>query len=197
MTEYPSILRLLEAERERYTLEAAELSRRLEFVHNQMKSLDTLISGYAIEEQMYSTPRRLYNVESTQAFIQDSLVDESESDSAVAESSLLTEVESNTPTLNQTIAQTSPLIPDSQSPTNHVESTVEDTVEPDISDIPKLTTPRKPGNIPLLPQFQEYSVQNAVCIRMLLSATSTGIYHHKSLRRQNRMLLQHYLSGQT
>ena len=46
MNQYPSILRLLEAERERYILEAAELERRLNFVRNQISSLDTLIKGY-------------------------------------------------------------------------------------------------------------------------------------------------------
>ncbi|MHC5821718.1 MAG: hypothetical protein ACYT04_39085, partial [Nostoc sp.] len=70
MAEYSSILRFLEAERERYILEAAELSRRLKLVHEQMNALDALITGYATEEQMYSTSRGLSNFHSPQAFLQ-------------------------------------------------------------------------------------------------------------------------------
>ncbi|MHC5732216.1 MAG: hypothetical protein ACYTXY_50780, partial [Nostoc sp.] len=40
------------------------------------------------------------------------------------------------------------------------------TFEVDISDIPKLGTKRKPTSLPLLPEFQDYSVQNTILILM-------------------------------
>ncbi len=45
MASYSSIRLLLEAERERYILEAAELERRLNFVHNQWEQCDFVRSG--------------------------------------------------------------------------------------------------------------------------------------------------------
>jgi hypothetical protein len=47
-----------------------------------------------------------------------------------------------------------------------VDSTAPTQKEPDISDIPKLTITRKPGTLPLLPEFQDYSIQNAILILM-------------------------------
>ena len=39
-------------------------------------------------------------------------------------------------------------------------------VKPDICDIPKLAIPRKHNSLPLLPEYQQYSLQNAVLILM-------------------------------
>lgn len=143
MAEYLSILRLLEAERERYVLEAADLERRLTFVRNQVTTLETLISGYALEEQMTSPQRRLSDV--SEAVLEDSptVVDELDEETLELERS---EEPHPTPISN--------------------ESAVAPSFEVDISDIPKLTTPRKPGNLLLLPQFQDYSIQNAILILM-------------------------------
>ncbi|MBD2303785.1 hypothetical protein [Nostoc sp. FACHB-190] len=166
MAEYSSILRFLEAERERYVLEAAELERRLKLIHNQMNALDALITGYATEEQMYSTSRGLSNFHSPQAFLQQNLAQEDEEDFSgeyIEQSTIAFE---NTAINNSAIS-------DKTSPTTHSEPTQKEdksldsiTTQVDISDIPKLGTKRKPTALPLLPEFQDYSVQNAILILM-------------------------------
>ena len=173
MTEYLSILNLLTAERDRYILEASDLERRLCFIRNQMANLEALISGYATEEQMYSAQRHLSHVSSTQAILHDSYedVDESDYETNYTEqepdyTEQDTGLESHTETNNNARAQTDPVIPNSPSPIPVYESTVASAQSPDISDIPKLIIPRKSGNVPLLSEFQEYSVQNAVLILM-------------------------------
>jgi hypothetical protein len=166
MAEYSSILRLLEAERERYILEAAELERRLQFVRNQMSSLDTLISGYAIEEQMYFPPGRLSHFDSKPAFLQQSLAEVDEEDLATEYTEQDTVIEENTATTNQTITETTSANTNSQLTIIKDESRDASASEVDISDIPKLLTKRKPGTVPLLGEFQEYSVQNAILILM-------------------------------
>jgi hypothetical protein len=166
MAEYSSILRLLEAERSRYILEAAELSRRLKLVHEQMNALDALIRGYATEEQMYSTSRGLSNFHSPQAFLQQNLAEKDDLDLASEYIEQSTIVEENT-------AITHSAISDQTSPTSNSEPTITEdksgdasTLFVDISDIPKLSTKRKPTSLPLLPEFQDYSVQNAILILM-------------------------------
>ncbi len=57
--EYQSILKLLEAERERYILEAAKLERRLQHVRYQIVNLVDLIWGYASQEQMHLNQKHL------------------------------------------------------------------------------------------------------------------------------------------
>ncbi len=166
MTEYLSILNLLTAERERYILEASDLERRLSFVRNQMANLESLISGYATEDQMYCAQMHLSHLSSTQAILQDSDEDVDESDYETDYREQEIGLESQTETNDTAIAQTSCVIPNPQSPVLFDESTVASTYDPDISDIPKLTTPRKPGNVPLVSEFQEYSVQNAILILM-------------------------------
>jgi hypothetical protein len=166
MAEYSSILRFLEAERERYILEAAELERRLKFVHNQMNALEALISGYATEEQMYSTSRRKSNFNSPQALLQQNLAEKDDLALALEYIEQSTIVEENTGITNSAISeQTSPT---SNSEPTITEDTSRDssTNEIDISDIHKLPTRRKPGTVPLLGEFQEYSVQNAILILM-------------------------------
>ncbi|MBG1268636.1 hypothetical protein [Nostoc sp. WHI] len=166
MAEYSSILRFLEAERERYILEAAELERRLKLVHNQMNALDALIRGYATEEQMYSTSRRLSNLHSPQAFLQQNLAELEEDDLKDEYLEQQNIVEENTAINNSAIGEQT-------SPTSQSEPTITEdksgdssTNEIDISDIPKLGTKRKPTSLPLLLEFQDYSVQNAILILM-------------------------------
>ncbi len=149
MTEDPSILSLLEAERERYILEAASLERHLQHVRHQIVNLEALISGYATEVQMYSNQRHFSPLSSTQAILHGSYEDGENSDDEIDYTEQDTELESH-----------------SSSPIPVNESTVASAIEPDISDIPKLPTPRKPGTLPLVPEFQEYSVQNAILILM-------------------------------
>lgn len=166
MAEYSSILRFLEAERERYILEEAELERRLKFVHNQMNALSALISGYATEEQMYSTSRRKSNFQTTQQSLPESFPLFGEEDSADEYNEPDTLIEEDTTINNQAINQNTSPITNSQPPITEDESLDSSTSQVDISDIPKLTTRRKPGTVPLLGEFQEYSVQNAILILM-------------------------------
>jgi hypothetical protein len=168
MAEYSSILRFLEAERERYLLEAAELERRLKLIHNQMNALDALITGYATEEQMYSTSRGLSNFHSPQAFLQQNLAHEDEDEEDFSGEY----IDQSTIALENT-AITNSAIGDKTSPPTHSEPTQKQdksldstTTQVDISDIPKLGTKRKPTSLPLLPEFQDYSVQNAILILM-------------------------------
>jgi hypothetical protein len=165
MAEYSSIFRLLEAERERYILEAASLERRLQLVHKQINSLDNLISGYAIEEQMYSTSRGLSNSPTQQSFLPESVPPFGELDSA---SSTPPETKTQENPKTEIDAITPENLPDTDSvaPLSENESPDNSASVVDISDIPKLVTPRKPGTVPLLDEFQEYSVQNAILILM-------------------------------
>jgi hypothetical protein len=148
MTDSPEILRLLSAERDRYILEAADLERRLSFIRIQIDSIEALISGYAREDQMYNHPlgQLSSNLSSTQAFLQDS-----------------------TSQINRHIeAVVQPAIenPPKPAPVSVRQENQEVSEKPDISDIPRLHISRKPGAIPLLNQYQGYSVQNAILILM-------------------------------
>lgn len=166
MAEYSSILRFLEAERERYILEAAELSRRLKLVHEQMNALDALITGYATEEQMYSTSRGLSNFHSPQAFLQHNSAQKDEDNLAGEYIEQSTIVEENTAITNSAITDKTSLTTNSEPTVTEDESGDASTFEVDISDIPKLGTKRKPTSLPLLPEFQDYSVQNTILILM-------------------------------
>lgn len=138
MSELSEILSLLETERDRYALEIVDLERRLSLVRKQITTLEALISGYALEEQMYQPQRRLSDDYSGTLVLLER-GDEIESSS----------IEEDEDTDSQLV--------DSTPPTEN---------EPDISDIPKLTAYRKPGTLPLLPEFQDYSIQNAILILM-------------------------------
>jgi hypothetical protein len=140
MADLSEILRLLGAERDRYVLEAADLERRLSIVRNQMTTLEALISGYALEEQSVSPYRRLPE-SSGQAFLDD------------------TPRELDGHTAPQPVQEDFAL-------EDEDEEEDEEEEEPDISDIPKLNVPRKPGTLPLLPEFHNYSIQNAILILM-------------------------------
>ncbi|MBE9209778.1 hypothetical protein IQ244_25440 [Nostoc sp. LEGE 06077] len=166
MAEYSSIVRFLEAERERYILEAAELERRLKLVHNQMNALDALIRGYATEEQMYSTSRGLSNFHSTQVFLQQNLTQEDDLDIEDEYFEQQNIVEENTAINNSAIGEQTGATSQSEPTITEDKSGDSSTNEIDISDIPKLATKRKPTSLPLLPEFLEYSVQNAILILM-------------------------------
>jgi hypothetical protein len=72
MTDSSEILSLLTTERDRYILEAADIERRLSLIKNQLDTLETLLSGYVQEDQMYQSLGRLSNLSSTQALLQES-----------------------------------------------------------------------------------------------------------------------------
>lgn len=143
MSEVSQVLRLLETERERYVLEIADLERRLAFIRNQIQTLDSLISGYANEDQIYQTVGRLPESSSKQeAFLlHSSSLSSSHQDKKLEKA--LAKIESNVS-----------------------EEDEEEEVDADISDIPKLSVPRKPGSLPTLKEFSSYSIQNAILILM-------------------------------
>jgi hypothetical protein len=145
MSELSEILSLLEAERDRYVLEVVDLERRLSLVRKQITTLEALISGYALEEQMYQPQRRISDSSSSTALLLNSQNEIVNSQDEIE----LDEIESDSQTASQLVDSTAP-----------VEK------EPDISDIPKLTIARKPGTLPLLEEFQDYSIQNAILILM-------------------------------
>lgn len=145
MSELSEILSLLEAERDRYVLEVIDLERRLSLVRKQIITLEALISGYALEEQMYQPQRRISDSSSSTAVLLNSQNEIVNSQDEIEED----EIES-----------------DSQTASQLVDSTALVEKEPDISDIPKLTIARKPGTLPLLEEFQDYSIQNAILILM-------------------------------
>ncbi|NJL62472.1 MAG: hypothetical protein HC903_12390 [Methylacidiphilales bacterium] len=152
MNDSPEILRMLSAERDRYVLEALDLERRLSFIRHQINSIEGLISGYAQEDQMYHPLGRLSSLSSTQAFLQES-------------PSLI-----NRHIENQHLeVPAQPIVETTPAPaTNNVTTNA----KPNLSDIPKLNITRKPGTLPLLPQYQEYSVQNAILILMRYHPTT-------------------------
>ncbi len=160
MADLSEILRVLEAERERYVLEAADLERRLSFVRNQIQALEALIPKYVLEEKIHHTYKRLPESSTMQVF----LGDRTHSTNNKEE---LKTLEQESETEQQFQHQTIPTstTPQSNSVPN-LEQTTPTQEEPDISDIPKLSVPRKPGTLPLLPEFQEYSIQNAILILM-------------------------------
>lgn len=145
MSELSEILSLLEAERDRYVLEVVDLERRLSLVRKQITTLEALISGYALEEQMYQPQRRISDSSSSTAVLLNSQNEIVNSQDEIEED----EIEE-----------------DSQTASQLVDSTALVEKEPDISDIPKLTIARKPGTLPLLEEFQDYSIQNAILILM-------------------------------
>ncbi len=164
MADISEIIRLLQAERDRYVLEAADLERRLSFIHNHIDALEALISGYVLEDKMNHIHRRLPD-SYPQAFLEDKLHPLNENDDLETfdqRQETGQELDHKTNSLLSTSSSTSILNPESPESPNLTPPPQ----EPDISDIPKLTIPRKPGTLPLLPEFQEYSIQNAILILM-------------------------------
>ncbi|MDF5726172.1 MAG: hypothetical protein PUP91_38190 [Rhizonema sp. PD37] len=148
--DYQSIVSLLSAERDRYTLEAADLESQLQHVRSQITNIKFLISGYSLEEQVNLRQRDRFEEQNSSFFNEDELKN-FEPTSEVQE-----ELDSNQN--RQAIAKSHP---------NQIHSGKFDTskaIKIDISDIPKLTFKRKPRSLSLLPQFQDYSIQNAILI---------------------------------
>jgi|UPI000369D97A hypothetical protein len=191
MSEHLSILKLLEAERERYTLEAASIMRRLDLVRSQIHTLEDLIYRYATSEQVYSGETDLSHISSISGFLQeegssDVFVEEKvannypthqteaefhtqtnmknikqqEETSVNFESYPQAEIESQPQNFEETATTTASQTSDGKSTPA---STSQDV---DISDIPKRTFPPKPGTLPMLGEYQEYTIQNAVLILM-------------------------------
>jgi hypothetical protein len=156
MTDSPEMLSLLSAERDRYVLEAVDLERRLSFIRHQINSIEALISGYAHEDQMYHPLGRLSSLSSTQAYLQDSLSQLNRHYEAAASPIIETTHQSTTHSAAQTVAS----------------NLAAAKPKPDISDIPKLHISRKASTIPLLTQYQDYSVQNAILILMRHNPTT-------------------------
>ncbi|BAZ10524.1 hypothetical protein NIES4071_23460 [Calothrix sp. NIES-4071] len=156
MTDSPEILSLLSAERDRYILEALDLERRLSFIRHQINSLEGLISGYAQEDQMYHPLGGLSSLSSTQAYLQDSSRQFNRHYEAAASPIVETTSSSSTQVASSTAAS----------------NLAASKPKPDISDIPKLHISRKASTIPLLTQYQDYSVQNAILILMRHNPTT-------------------------
>lgn len=156
MSESSEILRLLIAERDRYILEAADIERRLSFIRNQMETLDALISGYAQEDQIYQSAGRLSNISSTLAFLQESPRHHNDEYATISPTAKIEE------TVRQ-LRQDSHTLDDMARPISEVVP-ADDEPDVDLSDIPKIQIPRKPGAILPLPQYRDYSVQNAILI---------------------------------
>jgi hypothetical protein len=179
MSDYPQIVRFLEAERERYILETADLERRIVFIREQINSLDTLISGYHREKQSLSSPSLSHFPQvSTQAFL-----------------------EASPANLNRETKQNSSLRLDSNAERENfkneiddvddVESTTEGTTDEeedvDISDIPRIAGARKPGSVMMLKQYHDFSILNAILILMRrrpklhfhIDAIVRDLYGHK------------------
>jgi hypothetical protein len=161
MPDLSNILSFLQQERDRYVLEASDLERRLSFIHNQIITLESLISGYALEEQIYSSPKLFPDLPSSTAVLEDSTVSVSkeklEDLEDLLDSEDVDEVEED--------ENLDPVLSSSLEP-NPSEGKTTSTLSVDISDIPKLSTGRKLGALPLLAEFREYSIQNAILILM-------------------------------
>jgi Ser-tRNA(Ala) deacylase AlaX len=147
MANSSEIVRLLEVERERYVLEIADIERRLSFMRDQIHTLDNLISGYSQEEHGYHSTGGLSESSSKQTtfFLNSSSPLERDLDKA------LQQIKSNMSRQQEEELE---------------EEEEEEEEEVDISDIPKLSIARKPGSLPMLKQFREYSIQNAILILM-------------------------------
>lgn len=158
MADFSKILSLLEQERERYVSEAAQLERRLSLIRNQITTLESLISGYTLEEQMYSPQRHFSFPTNSTAVLEESPVslDEEEFESTDYDVGEEEDYEHENPE--------SVLL--SEEPSHPSDEQTAEAVEVDISDIPKLNIKRRPGSIPVLTEFQEYSIQNAILILM-------------------------------
>jgi hypothetical protein len=144
MVQHSSILKFLQAEHKRYKLEVAELEQRLQRVRNQIISVEALISGCIQEEQMYQSPRNFALV-STQGMKEDDLDETKFQDHQEF-------LEHKRDDINQ--------------PSNNAMESANAAVEADILDISKLRTSKKPEGVPMLDEFQNYSVQDAILILM-------------------------------
>lgn len=151
MTEFHEMLNLLEAERERYILEAARLERRLESIRTQVSAIDNLISGYIEEKQhdnfyqQFPQSPALAYLETDRRDIDILSVDEKIDDKPNPD------IDLDTDNLERVDDR------------NEVQPQQE---EVDISDIPKMNGGRQSVNLPMSLQYQGYSIRNAILILM-------------------------------
>lgn len=143
MTEFHEMLNLLEAERERYILEAARLERRLESIRTQVSAIDNLISGY-IEEKQHDHFDQQFSQSSALAYLE---ADRRDVNILPVEENIDLDQEKLEPVDNY----------------NEAQPQLE---EVDISDIPKMNGGRQSVNLPMSPQYQGYSIRNAILILM-------------------------------
>lgn len=151
MTEFNEILSLLEAERERYILEAAGLERRLSSIRTQVAAIDNLISGYIQEKQYYQFYQQFHQSQ-TQAYLEEDRINNNIlSIDRNIENKVKSDIDLPTEKVNQI------------SDERELEAQQE---ELDISDIPKIKGGRQSESLPMLPQYQGYSIRNAILILM-------------------------------
>ncbi len=150
MTEFHEMLNLLEAERERYILEAARLERRLESIRTQVTAIDNLISGY-IEEKQHHTFSQQFPQSQTLAYLEEGRRD------------------INILSIDQKIEDKPNLDVDLDRekfvPVDNYNDSQPQQEEIDISDIPK-TKGRQSKLLQMSVQFQGYSIRNAILILM-------------------------------
>ncbi|MBW4511597.1 MAG: hypothetical protein KME64_34615 [Scytonematopsis contorta HA4267-MV1] len=186
MSDYPQIVRFLEAERERYILETADLERRIVFIREQINSLDTLISGYHREKQSLSSPSLSHFPQvSTQAFLEASPANLNR-DTKPSSSRL--DINAERENFKHEIDD----VDDVDSTAD--ESSDDEEEDVDISDIPRIAGARKPGSVMMLKQYHDYSILNAILILMRrrprlhfhIDAIVRDLYGHKLTAEQTK-----------
>ena len=155
MTEFNEMLNLLEAERERYILESARLERRLESVRNQINAIDNLISGY-IKEKQHHQFYQLFSQSQTQAYLEE---DRHNID--------ILSVNENIENKPNTDIDVDKKIDEERflRVENHHEAQPQPKKN-NTSDIPKMKGGRQSESLPMLRQYQGYSIRNAILIVM-------------------------------
>ncbi|GEM_PF-1081926 len=153
MTEFNEILSLLEAERERYILEAAGLERRLSSIRTQVAAIDNLISGYIQEKQYYQFYQHFHQSQ-TQAYLEEDRINNNNNILSL-DRNIENKVKSNIDLPTEKVNQ----ITDPREPKPQQE-------ELDISDIPKIKGGRQSESLPMLSEYQGYSIRNAILILM-------------------------------
>ncbi|MGB3651761.1 MAG: hypothetical protein WBA41_11190 [Rivularia sp. (in: cyanobacteria)] len=149
MTQFNEIISLLEAERERYILEAARIERRLESIRTQVTAIDNLMSGYAQEKESYQYQQ--FPQSRTQAYLEEdkrdrNIVSHEDNIDNIVNSDVDLDEEKFDKIDNYNEPQ----------PIEEVETT----------DIPKMKGGRQSESLPMLPQYQGYSIKNAILILM-------------------------------
>ena len=143
MTEFHEMLNLLEAERERYILEAARLERRLESIRTQVTAIDNLISGYIEEKQHDHFYQQL------------------------PQSPALAYLEADRRDINiLSVDEKIDLDQEKLEPVDNHNKAQPQQEEIDISDIPKMNGGRQSVSLPMSLQYQGYSIKNAILILM-------------------------------
>ncbi|WP_414622861.1 hypothetical protein [Calothrix sp. CCY 0018] len=143
MTEFHEMLNLLEAERERYILEAARLERRLESIRTQVNAIDNLISGY-IEEKQHDHFYQQFPQSPPLAYLEADRRDIN-----------ILSVDEKIDLHQEKLEQVDNY--------NEAQPQAE---EVDISDIPKMNGGRQSESLPMSLQYQGYSIKNAILILM-------------------------------